>query len=207
VDPDVPEPLPDVATFPNARDTLRPGARGTVATIAGQEWCLADYPPDFSAVWDHLFDANALTGQYDPIDLRSAAAVLILACHDISPRDAVALVWRCYDEVLVAAVEAAMFGPTEPDRGWSSWCQASLLAAGLDPDRVPKPQLLDVLELLVLTGRAVPAERWISSVAVAREKAAADQIRSQFRAMARPNPEPPSEPAAADPFSFAGPPE
>jgi hypothetical protein len=43
----------------------------------------------------------------------------------------------------------------------------SLWANGIDPTAVPGPMLLTVLEMLVLTGRAVPAASYVSSLEAA----------------------------------------
>ena len=169
----LPEPEPATADrqLPDAAASLRPDARGTAVEIIGQSWTFADYPPDLSPVWDSLYDLAVISGEYDTGDLRVAALRLLLACHDLPTDDALGLVWLANPNDLAAAVSNAMTGAARPNT-WTSWLRASCLANGLNPDRIPGPDLLDVVDTLVATGRAIPADKWISTAVGASGRAA-----------------------------------
>jgi hypothetical protein len=148
---------------PPSTPLLRPDATGLPCTIAGHVWVLPDYVPEPAAVWDAVYDQNALAGRYDHGDLRACAVRLLLTNYDLAPDDAVELVWSCDLAELVPPVELALFGPEPAYRSWSSWVRTSLLANGLSLRTVPAADLRGVLDQLVATGRAVPAEKWISA--------------------------------------------
>ena len=170
------------ATQPQADSTvvdlpaIKPDATGLPYEIAGHTWLLPDFVPTFAAVWDAIFDQNALSGQYDPGDLRACAVRLILTNYTITPDDAVDIVWACDLSELVPPVETALFGPEKVHRTWSSWVESSLIANGLDPSRIPASAVRDVLEQLVHTGRAVPAEKWVSSAEYRAFRSSLDEI-------------------------------
>lgn len=163
--------LPNAVTFPSSRATLRPGVTGTPVEIAGQTWLLADWP-HFGGVWDDIYDRAVLRGECDSLSVAVAAEMLLISCHKLDLDDAVRLVRLADPEDLASAVRTALFGPEEARRTYSQWAISALLANGLNPDRVPAVCLRDVLDHLVATGRAVPADKWVSSAEAAAERAA-----------------------------------
>lgn len=162
--------MTDFDLTPDARGN--PGITGTPVEIAGQTWLLADHVPAPEPVWDRLFDDNILSGQYDPEDTNSAAVRLLFVNYNLSPDEAAGLILEAPRPDLIHAVEVALFGPDQVHRTYSDWVLSSLFANGLDPRDVPPEQLRNVLFQLVATGRAVPAEVFISSAEYAVMRAA-----------------------------------
>lgn len=174
-DPTTPPPgvalgiAPDEAPDPAARK--RPGAvRGTPVILGGSEWLLADFVPALGRVWDDLYDSNVLEGRYEAADVQRAAVRILWANYDLSADEAVGLVLGADPGSLVGAVEAALFGEARPHRTYSDWAISSLLANGLDPKRVPPESLRDVLDQLVISGRAVAPEEFVTTILYAKER-------------------------------------
>ncbi len=156
---------------PELSPTVRPDARGTAVVAGGEVWILADYLPVPEPVCDALYDDNALAGRYDESHLLVAAVRLLLACHDVPVETAADVAASADRRAVVAAVEAAMLGPEETHRTWSGWVTASLWSNGIDPDSVPPADRREVLDMLVATGRALPASKWVSSAEAAKVRA------------------------------------
>ena len=147
-----------------------PGVRGTPVELGGATWILADYVPALSEVWDVLHEDNVLLGKYESADVQRAAVRLLFANYELSLDEAVGLVMGVAPADLVAAVEEALFGASQPDRRWSDWVRSSLLANGLDPAKIPPESLRDVLDQLVSCGRAIPAEDFVTAVGYAKKR-------------------------------------
>ena len=65
---------------------------------------------------------------------------------------------------LYAAVLAALFGVVCTKRCYSAWARTALYAAGLDPERIPAPEVPAVLEVLEAAGRIVPRDEYVTSI-------------------------------------------
>jgi hypothetical protein len=154
---------------------LKPMATGLPYEIGGRVWILPDFVPEFADVWNAVYDANLLAGSYDRGDLRACGLRLIEANYALPLDDILTVVWSCDPRELVPAVEVALFGPEKTRRTWTSWARSSLLAAGLRPNEIHPADLRDVLAQLVATGRAVPAEKWISSAEYRAYRAKIDE--------------------------------
>jgi hypothetical protein len=166
-EPDVfSEPEGDVADLETLVPELRQRSeapRGTPVEIAGREWRFADYIPELGPVWGRLYDQNALARHYESGDLRLGAVRLLWANYHLTPDEAVVLIRLTSSEDLVRAVEVAMLGPERVHRTYPDWVVSSFLANGLDLAATPPETRRDVLDQLVMTGRAVPPQEFISS--------------------------------------------
>lgn len=161
---------PPDAGGPDPEARKRPGARGTPVRLGGSDWLLADFVPALGQVWDDLYDSNVLEGRYEAADVQRAAVRLLWANYDLSADEAVGLALGADPGSLVGAVEAALFGESRPHRTYSDWAISSLLANGLDPKRVPPESLRDVLDQLVISGRAVAPDEFVTTLRYARER-------------------------------------
>lgn len=160
---------------PDPADRIQGMVSGTPVLLTdGREWLLADFAPDPGDVWDRLYDGNIVRGQYDASDLYVAAYRLLRANYHLTPEEAYRLL--AVDPAnLVHPVEVALFGVDRPYRGFSEWVEVSLLANGLDPDRIPPSRRRAVVDYLVTTGKAIPAAEYLSShQAAAKRKAILD---------------------------------
>ena len=143
---------------------------GTPIKLGEHEWRLADYVPEPGPVWDRLYDANLLSGQYTHGDLALAALRLLVAAYELTLDEAVAIVAEFPIAEAVVAVERALLGPVEIHRTWSDWVSSALAANGLAFDGVPPGRLDDVLTQLVATGRAMAPSAFISSTQAAAQR-------------------------------------
>ena len=151
---------------PQARQ--RPDARGTPVEVDGETWLFADYVPDFDEVWDELFDRAHLAGAFDLEQLARAGVRLLYATgYDLTPEVVAAVVCRAPVEQLKAAVEVALFGPERIHRTYADWVLGVFDSNGLDLMRIPPERRRHALDMLVMTGRAVPAAKFVSSVEAA----------------------------------------
>ena len=168
----------------------RPDLRGVEVVLAdGQTWTLADYIPDLAPVWDQLYDHNLISQGYNLADLHLASFRLLLENYDLPADFAVWLIDRTDPDALVTAVEGALFGVRNALRGWSDWATGSLLANGIDPAIVPPERRRDVLDLLVASGRTVPASKFTSAGrAAAKRQGLLDDLK---RAGIKPTPQNP----------------
>jgi hypothetical protein len=178
----------------------RPGARGELTVSArGHAWRLSDHVPRPDAVWDRLYDSNLLRGGYDPGDVRMAAYRLLAANYELTPEEGVAIVLEA-DGVdpgaALAAVERALFGPAETHRTYSDWVTSALAANGLAYEDVPPGRLHSVLAQLVATGRAIPAEGFISAAEAAQLRATFSRFAAEQKAKAAPKAPPGAAPKA-----------
>lgn len=156
---------------PELRRT-RPDITGFPVTIDGQVWLFANAPPALSPIWDEIFDQNQLDGGYAQPTLFVAAYRLLEANYLLTSDELIDLLNQLPVEDLVAPVENALFGPRRPHVTYGAWARASLLANGLDPDRLPPADRRLVLEQLVAMGRARNPAKVITSAMTSRKRAA-----------------------------------
>jgi hypothetical protein len=158
------------------------GIDGTPIEIGGTTWLLADYVPLLGAVWNRLFDQAVIDGRYEPDDVHKAAMHLLIENYRLSASECAVLLLAAplgsADEEhpgLVAAVERAMFGEDQEQyrscRTYSQWMRLSLLANGLDPEKVPARDRRPLVLYLVAAGKAAPPELWVGSAATAFRRA------------------------------------
>jgi hypothetical protein len=161
---------------PNPDDRLKPGATGTRYPIGPAELLLPEFVPEFAECWDRVYDGRFLAGSYDAADLRACVMHLVLVNYDVSLDEALGAAVLAHPDELVAPVEAALYSPPEGARArtWSRWARASLIAGGIRPDTVHPADLQDVLDVLVMTGRTVPPERFVGSAYYRAERDALD---------------------------------
>lgn len=148
-------------------ERARGAAAGTPVEVGGEVWHFAAHVTPLAEVWGRLYDANLLAGRYDPDDVLLAALKLLTPNYDLTLDEAVAVVRAADPAALVRAVEEALFGPEERHRTYPGWVASSLWSNGVDPASVPPEHLRDVLDQLVLTGRAVPASKFVSAAEAA----------------------------------------
>ena len=166
---------PDVTTDPTpiAEKRLKKTARGTItAQICDQTWLFADYVPSLGRVWDRIYDANCLRGEYPILDVQLAAYRLLVANYELLDDEAIVLIRSAETSDLVKAVETALFGPEKTHRTYTDWVTGSLATNGLKVSDIPAHQLNSVLEMLVATNRAVAPKDWISAAEYAVQRKA-----------------------------------
>lgn len=148
---------PDSRRFARAID-------GTATVLSdGQTWHVCDYVPCFTSQWDNLYRDNVGVGAYDAADVDMCFYALLVEHYSVSDADAVQLIRGADQTGLINAVEIALLGhPQNEYREYSDWVAACLESNGLVGDRRPSGRRLkDVLDMLVRTGKAVPADKWI----------------------------------------------
>jgi hypothetical protein len=147
---------------------VRPGIHsGTPVTVNGRAWLFADHVRTYEPVWDRLYDSAQLTGHYPLMDVMSAAVRLLYQANDLTPDEAATVVAAADPADLVPAVDRALYGPERSHRTWGQWVESSLLANGLNPATIPPDKVWAVLDMLVMTGRTVPAGKFVSSAEAA----------------------------------------
>jgi len=151
---------------------VRPGVPGTIAEIAGVPWVFAAYIPYLDYVWDQLFDQNMVAGRYEDGLLVKGGLRLLAEANDLTEAEAVGLIAAAKPADLVRPVEVAFMGADPAYRSYSDWARSALWANGIDPESVPPAVRRDTLVHLVETGRAVPAEDFVSSAEAATARAA-----------------------------------
>lgn len=156
-------PIPDARRRPSV-------VGGTPTQLAGQEWLLASGVPWFDNVWDRLYDGNVTQRKYETSDVQLAAVHLLIANYDLSPDEAVPLIMGADPATLVGAVEIALFGPAKPHTRWSDWVRSAFVVNGIDMAEVPPDILSDVLNQLIITGRAADPNEFITSSAYMRKR-------------------------------------
>jgi hypothetical protein len=178
----------EAPAWPDPAERRRPGAGpGTPTTLAdGREWALAAAMPALGGIWDVLFDARMVGGQYDPADVRAAAFRLLEAHYDLTPDEAYGLIVGVPPASLVPAVETALLGPERPERSYSEWITLAVCLAGLDPDRVAPGRRLDIALAMEAAGRCPARGEFIASARVARRRAEVMQLAAATAA--RPTP-------------------
>ena len=149
-------PIETLCDFPTPESSARiANPEGYDLVLAdGKTWVLYEFVPRPDVVWDRLFDHNVLGGSYQVRDVRIAGVRLLIAHYDLPLDYAVWLIAGSDVEALCRIVETAMFGARHRLVGWSNWVRSAFLANGIDPASVPPEDRVDVLNQLVITGRA-----------------------------------------------------
>jgi hypothetical protein len=168
---------PTLPLTPEAR--ARPTLRGEVEIEVGpHRWTMADYIPEWHPVWDQLFDEGNLGGKYPPDRLRLAAFHILWANYAVTADEGAALVLGMPLAELVEAVQTAMYGIEKEHyssaRTFTQWLRFSLLANGLDPDRMAPWDRRPMVHYHVACGLALPAANWIGSAAALARRARND---------------------------------
>lgn len=162
---------------PDAR--VRRGARGVPVVLAGGAEWLIPYAVAARAMdeyRDELYDSMALSSQVETLDVKAAALTLIRVNYELTCEEAAALITGEGADVegLVDAVVESLIGPEEGKtrRSYTMWVQAALLSNGLDPAKIPPDMVGEVLAMLVKTGRALPAEKFVDTALYQAKRAA-----------------------------------
>ena len=160
----LPEPGDDARPLINSV-RIKHGATGRgVVMTGGGDWLIPDAPTSeaLDNLRDRLFDKVTKDKTAGSIEIRSAAIVLLRHNYNVSLSEALHLVDGANAQQLTNAVAAALLGPDYGDprrrKTYSIWVRTSLAANGLDPRKIEPALLHDVLDTLIRTGRAVPAE-------------------------------------------------
>jgi hypothetical protein len=134
---------------------------------------------------DRMDDKARIEGQVSMTDVYEAAQILLRGNYDLTLMETVELLVEADRAALTGAVMAALFGEPRPHKTFTMWMMSSLYGAGLDPEKVPAEWIPQVLEQLVMTGRAVPIDKY-TDAAIAAPRLAAARARA-------------AKPAATDP--------
>lgn len=140
--------------------------RGVPIDLAdGRTWVIAHggTRPGLAPVRDSLYADVTLGGKVPMLDLWWAALALLAANYDVTPSEGESLLIGVEPAALADAVMAALFGEPDRERTYSAWVETSLRGNAIDPAMIPPEQLPWVLELLVVTKRAIPPEKWIDA--------------------------------------------
>lgn len=153
-------------TSPGIGVTLADGNRWELARAGlGREWNhLAQYR-------DHIFDEAVLTDMIRTNYIRAAAVFLLRVNYDIDEDYALALVCNTPAADMGDAVAEALVGVQGERKTCTAWMRATLICNGIAPEGVHPDDLPHVLEMLVLTGRAIHAREY-TDAGVAAEKRA-----------------------------------
>lgn len=149
---------------------IRREASGTPVVLAdGREWLLGDggLLNILDDVRDRMFDDIQLRDGIGKGDIGWAAWKLLEMNYELSADEGKALIFGADLDALAKGVIEAMFGPTPTRRTYTAWASASLAINGMDPAAYPTPLLRHALDLLVATGRTVPASEFCEAVAKA----------------------------------------
>jgi len=141
------------------------GATGTpVKMNGGEAWLLPDAlcASSLDDLRDRIFDQMVRERAVRLTEVRSAALILLRYNYDVTLPEALALVAGAEPKELTDAVVASPVGPQKNQRRqtYSMWVKASLAANNIDPDHIPQELVHEVLEVLVRTGRTVPADEY-----------------------------------------------
>lgn len=138
----------------------------------GKEWILptAITAAALTEIRDRLYDEIAYSGSVPVLEIKAAAWILLRSHHGLSQEQAAELLALPETRELTQAVcQALIDGP--PTRTYTNWVRSALLANGLDPTRIPANDVPHVLAQLVATGRAAPADEFVTSAAYERKRA------------------------------------
>ena len=168
------QPILTLSDFPTPDSAARDASiRGYPVVLAdGRSWLLPDYVPHHAEVWDQLYDDNLIAGRYQLTDVLLAGSRLLQANYDLPDHFAAWLLFKADPEVIVGAVETALFGRRDTLQSWSDWADSSLWSNGIDPATVPPAKLRNVLDQLVATGRAMQHTEFTSAGIAAGKRAA-----------------------------------
>ena len=159
---------------PEAR--AKEGARGYPIKIGEAEWLLPDAlcAHSLDDLRDRMFDSSARTHTIQKHDVRIAGMVLLQFNYDLSMGEAADLVQSVEIKELADAVWAALIAPQTNDknRTYSEWIRASLAANGLKPKEIAPELVAGVLEILVATGRTMPAAEFSTIAKYAAQRTA-----------------------------------
>jgi hypothetical protein len=169
----------DTPLTPEAR--AKRGARGIPAVMGdGEEWLLFQdsLSPELDGYRDRLFDSSTLTKKVGMDDVREVAWFLLKLNYSLTGEEAASLVVNAGQKGLAEAVMDALLWPDGEHKTYTTWVRSSLLTNGLVPESIPPEILPSVLLQLVQTGRAVPADEFISSaVAAGKRRKLMDKLR------------------------------
>ncbi len=155
----------------------RAGAIGSPLRLAdGQTWILAT--PSFRAdgrsltsppadrPLDRIFEHLALHGSVLLVDVWEAAIPLLRANYDLDDEEMADLLSVAPGEEsreFVDSILDHLFGTKPAGRSYSDWVRASLWANGLEKSEISAAALSGVLAVLLVTGRTIPASRFVDA--------------------------------------------
>ncbi|MHC5542097.1 hypothetical protein ACYOEI_28075, partial [Singulisphaera rosea] len=153
-----------------------PYPQGVPAVLSDKRtWILAHggLAPTLLKTIDRLYDDRAIRHQVVMGDVLIAAWALLLANYELTDEEITTLLEglpKEQEQALAQAVMDSLFGSQRNHRTYSEWALASLYAAGIEPSIVPPQLLPDVLDVLVMSRRTIPASQFISSSEAAAKR-------------------------------------
>jgi hypothetical protein len=169
----------------------KPSAQGRGVRLAdGQLWMLAvpTYRgagpgaltrPCVDQPLDRIFEDTVLDGGMDWRDLWAAARALLLANYALADDELTLLLSVAPGpeaRALAAEVAGIIFGPGPGEKTYTQWVRASLLANGLGGVEIPSADLLNVLAVLVATGRTLPLSKFADACLQQDERARLESL-------------------------------
>ena len=161
------------------------GAEGTPVTLAdGQFWLLANPTycprsegltrPQVDQPLDRIFECTVFGERLSAEDLLKVARELLKANYEVSDEESARLVNVApglESRALAGHVLDAMFGADHPEKTYTSWVRASLVANGLSRAEVAARDLVNVLAILVATNRTIPLSKFADACRLLDERA------------------------------------
>lgn len=174
-------PMPD----PVEPERRRSGAGGTVVILSdGKPWLLANpvYRPRSEGLTeprvdrplDRIFESAVLNEGLSQTDVWEAARALLRANYDLTDEEASQLLSVApgpESRALASGTLDALFGARPDGKTYTTWVRASLMANRLNKEEIPAQDLLNVLTVLVATGRTIPLSRFADACRLIDERA------------------------------------
>lgn len=170
---------------------------GLPVTMLGAPWKLPEayLMAALDRPRDRLYDNSTWDGKVDYADVMESAFVLLSAAYSLTAEETVALLRSADEDELTNAVLVVLFGLAEPHRTYTDWMRTALVSNGIDPATIPAALVPGVLRHLVVTGRAEPADTYVTVLVAAGRRARLPRIPSRNGNVTDPeSPEPTDQP-------------
>lgn len=141
-----------------------PDVDGAKLQIGDREWLrpLAMTSTDFDRWRNEMIRQCAFKGTYSADLLHEAGQLLLMVNYDLQADEAFFLVRAAGLDSLRDALEEALLAYSDNrEVGYHHWMRSSLLANGLSPEAIDDSDLPHVLSQLLMTGRAVPPDKFL----------------------------------------------
>jgi len=170
---------------PVEHERRKSGAYGTVVILAdGKPWLLANpvyrpgkqglTEPRVDVSLDRIFESSVLNEGLAQTDVWEAARALLNANYDLTDQETFQLLSVApgsESRTLAAGTLDALFGARSDGKTFTAWVRASLIANRLNQEEIPAQDLLNVLAVLVATGRTIPLSRFADACRLIDERA------------------------------------
>ena len=107
-------------------------------------------------------------------ELFDVARALLKANYELSDEEVGRLlsVSQGYEgEILASEILSALFGANLSDKSYTSWVRASLAANGLCRETILPQDVVNILRILVATGRTIPLSKFADACLLMDERA------------------------------------